>query len=78
MRILPRRDSGPAYLPEDWHRLARVLGVTLLLFCLGLALLAWWRDASVVRYLGPIAVTVGGFVLLGGLTVVGWRLIDRL
>jgi len=37
-----------------------------------------WHDASVVRHLGPTAVTVGGFVTLGTLTVAGWRLIDRL
>jgi len=78
MRILPRRDSEPAYLPEDWYQVTRLLAVVLLVFCLGLALLAWWRGVSVTRYLGPIAVTVGGFLVLGGLTVAGWRLIDRL
>jgi len=77
MGLLPR-DSGPGYLPENWHRLVRLLGTALLVFCLLVVVLAWWRDVPLTRYLAPLAVAVGGFVALGGLTVAGWRLIDRL
>lgn len=73
-RTLP----GKWAVPEDQSRLIRLFLVALTVFCLVITVLAWWRGAPLLRYLGPLAVTVGGFVVLAALAVAGWRLIDRL
>jgi hypothetical protein len=51
---------GDSLFPSDWYQVVRLLGGILVAFCLVVGLLALWRGVSVTRYLGPLAVTVGG------------------